>query len=152
MPDDSEVVALKREADRLARLVEELRLDHFRIHGLRVKPGTPADGEAPVWNSDNKRYEFSVPVSSIAHADTTGKTPDDHHTEVHPHATHSGIGPNDHHPQSHPVASHPDTSATGAQLTTVTDGSEVDGLHSHPGTFYIPISSAGADSLVVQVT
>lgn len=73
------------------------------------------------------------------------------HPEVHPHATHSDIGPDDHHDESHLIASHPDTSATGAQLNTVTDGSEVDTLHTHPGTFYIPIGSVGAESVTVQV-
>jgi len=48
----------------------------------------------------------------IAHSDTTGQTP------------------NDHHAQSHTVASHSDTTATGAKLDTLTDGSSTT-LHSH---------------------
>ena len=50
---------------------------------------------------------------SLAHTDTTGKTADDHHTEA------------------HTVASHSDTTATGAELETLTDGSDADSLHTH---------------------
>ncbi len=50
---------------------------------------------------------------SVAHADTTGQTTDDHH------------------PQVHTIVSH-DTTGTGANLTELTDGSETT-LHSHPG-------------------
>ena len=46
-------------------------------------------------------------------SDTTGRTTDDHHTE------------------SHTVASHSDTSGTGAELDTLTDGSDADALHAH---------------------
>ena len=60
MPDDSKVVALEREVDRLARLIEELRLDHFRIHGLRVEPGKPADKEVLAWNSAENRFEYAA--------------------------------------------------------------------------------------------
>ncbi len=87
--------------------------------------------------------------ASIAHADTTGQTADDHHAELHSIAshndttatgaeletltdgsnadalhTHVGIGP-------HTIASHSDTTATGAELETLTDGSNSDGLHAH---------------------
>ena len=45
-------------------------------------------------------------------------------------ATHSGSA---HHDQSHTVVSHSDTSATGAELNTLTDGSNADALHAHAG-------------------
>lgn len=48
-----------------------------------------------------------------AHADTTGQTADDHHSEA------------------HTIASHSDTTATGAELETLTDGSNADALHVH---------------------
>jgi len=47
------------------------------------------------------------------------------------HAQTTGRGTDDHHAQSHTVASHNDTSATGAQLDTLTDDSMADALHRH---------------------
>lgn len=54
------------------------------------------------------------------HASTTGQTADDHHSE------------------SHTIVSHSDTTATGAELDTLTDGSNADSLHVHSpsGVFY----------------
>lgn len=46
--------------------------------------------------------------------------------------THAAIG-DAHHTESHMVASHSDTTATGAELDTLTDGSNANGLHSHAG-------------------
>lgn len=51
---------------------------------------------------------------TIAHSATTGRTSDDHHA------------------QAHTVASHSDTTATGAETETLTDGSDADALHAHP--------------------
>jgi len=42
------------------------------------------------------------------------------------------VGANDHHAQSHTVVSHSDTTATGAELETLTDGSTT-ALHAHAG-------------------
>ena len=59
----------------------------------------------------NKKYvDDQFPVT---HASTTGQTADDHHA------------------QSHSVASHSDTSATGAELNTLTDNSVANALHRH---------------------
>jgi hypothetical protein len=44
--------------------------------------------------------------------------------------THGGSA---HHDESHTVVSHSDTSATGAELNTLTDGSNADALHAHAG-------------------
>lgn len=49
----------------------------------------------------------------VTHASTTGRTPDDHH------------------PQLHTIVSHSDTTATGGQLNTLTNGSNADALHIH---------------------
>lgn len=38
---------------------------------------------------------------------------------------------NDHHNEAHTIASHSDTTATGAELETLTDGSDADSLHAH---------------------
>ena len=44
--------------------------------------------------------------------------------------THAGLG-DAHHAESHTVASHSDTTATGTELETLTDGSDADSLHAH---------------------
>ena len=62
---------------------------------------------------DGSSVSVSGHSHTIAHASTTGQTADDHH------------------PQSHTVASHSDTSATGSELNTLTDGSNADALHDH---------------------
>ena len=59
----------------------------------------------------NKKYvDNKFPVT---HASTTGQTADDHHNE------------------SHDIASHSDTTATGAELNTLTDNSVANTLHRH---------------------
>ncbi len=45
------------------------------------------------------------------------------------------IGPDDHHSKDHTITSHSDTTATGANLTELTDGSE-SALHTHDGRYY----------------
>jgi len=57
----------------------------------------------------------------------------DHPDSEHTHAGLSGIGVDDHHSEAHTVASHSDTTATGAELETLTDGSNADALHVHAG-------------------
>jgi hypothetical protein len=49
----------------------------------------------------------------------------DHDTDL------SNVSADDHHPQLHSVASHNDTTATGAELDQLTDGSDAAGLHTH---------------------
>ena len=50
------------------------------------------------------------------------------------HADLGAVGTDDHHAESHTIASHSDTTATGAELETLTDGSNADGLHTHAGS------------------
>lgn len=50
---------------------------------------------------------------------------------THTHASTTGQTANDHHNEAHTVASHSDTSGTGAELNTLTDGSNADALHIH---------------------
>ncbi len=52
----------------------------------------------------------------------------------HAHSDITGISANDHHSESHTVASHSDTTATGTELETLTDGSNADALHAHTGS------------------
>jgi len=47
------------------------------------------------------------------------------------HADLNNVTTDQHHAQSHTVASHSDTTATGAELETLTDGSNADALHVH---------------------
>ena len=54
----------------------------------------------------------------LAHADLGSVTADQHHNE------------------SHNVASHSDTSATGSELNTLTDGSDAGSLHIHDGRYF----------------
>ena len=104
---------------------------------------------------------------TVTHASTTGQTVDDHHDEAHTVASHSdttatgaeletltdtsnadalhshavieggdhdqliNVSTDDHHTEAHTVASHSDTTATGAELETLTDTSNADALHSH---------------------
>jgi hypothetical protein len=57
--------------------------------------------------------DYSASGHTHSHASTTGQTADDHHAEL------------------HSVASHNDTTATGAELDQLTDGSDAAGLHVH---------------------
>ena len=52
-------------------------------------------------------------------------------SHTHAHSEITGVGTDDHHAESHTIASHSDTSATGAELDTLTDGSNADALHVH---------------------
>ena len=55
-------------------------------------------------------------------------------------ASHSGSA---HHVEAHTVASHSDTTATGAELETLTDGSDADALHAHDGYALLAGRSGG---------
>jgi len=72
------------------------------------------------WGRRNGEFVIGGPSSGssgpISHASLTGVTPDQHHAEL------------------HTVGSHTDTTATGAELNTLTAGpaSDADGLHTHP--------------------
>ncbi len=48
------------------------------------------------------------------------------------HASLTGITIDDHHNEAHTVVSHSDTTGTGTELDTLTDGSDADSLHDHP--------------------
>lgn len=53
------------------------------------------------------------------------------HNPLSLHSQLGGVTANTHHNESHSVASHSDTTATGAELNTLTDGSEGETLHKH---------------------
>ncbi len=54
-----------------------------------------------------------------------------HEDHEHAHADLTGVSADQHHAEAHSVASHDDTTATGAELETLTDGSNADSLHTH---------------------
>ncbi len=118
-----------------------------------------------VANSDNKKKislgtiplggDCSGTLSNVAvsndshdhtHANTTGRTANDHHDEAHTHTHLSTTGrtTDDHHNQAHVIASHPDTLATGIQLTELTNSSETT-LHSHTGIKYFSPNNINGD-------
>lgn len=74
------------------------------------------------------RSQANNGVIQIIGAGRTNDIPNDidHDTDI------INVSADDHHPQSHDIASHSDTTATGAELETLTDGSETT-LHSHAG-------------------
>lgn len=116
-----------------------------------------ADGTATT--AARSDHEHAVPAPATGYpvdvaateADGSATTPA---RSDHVHAHGSGYLPNAHHNESHTVASHSDTTATGAELETLTDGSNADSLHAHTiptvttllsGTF--PIDATGLNTL-----
>ncbi len=65
------------------------------------------------------------------------------------HANLTGVGTDDHHAQSHTVASHSDTTGTGPELDTLTDGSDADVLHAH-ATSVTAAASFTSDNVVLR--
>ncbi|GAI15276.1 unnamed protein product, partial [marine sediment metagenome] len=82
-------------------------------------------------------------------ADHTGSITDAQHgvrtkANAHAHGHLSGIGANDHHAQVHTIVSH-DTTGTGAELDTLTDGSDASALHNHTTANLNDTTAVGAD-------
>ena len=77
-----------------------------------------------------------VHTGSLPFTDLSGTISDAQHGTVaqanaHAHSNLSGVTADQHHPEAHTVASHSDTTGTGAELNTLTDGSNADSLHVH---------------------
>jgi hypothetical protein len=74
-------------------------------------------------------------ASDLLRTTLVAQTLDDLWDEIaahtHAHSATTGITTDDHHNEAHTVASHSDTTATGAELDNLTDGSNADALHSH---------------------
>ena len=58
----------------------------------------------------------------------------------------------DNHDEAHTVASHSDTTATGAELETLTDGSDADALHAHPGIGGDVVYSDNGDTSDIDIS
>ena len=84
--------------------------------------------------------DILVGAGSVDGVDLTSHVADAdaHHNEshTHTHASTTGQTVDDHHDESHNVASHSDTSATGSELNTLTDGSDASALHDHDGRYF----------------
>jgi hypothetical protein len=76
--------------------------------------------------SPDKEINITLDLSEISAGGELGGTLDAPTVD----ATHSGSA---HHTESHTAASHSDQGATGAELETLTDGSNADALHVHAG-------------------
>ena len=72
-----------------------------------------------------------IPITSLPHAATTGQTVNDHHDE------------------GHTVVSHSDTTGTGAELDTLTDGSQT-ALHTHAGLDVIMVAGSATAAGVLE--
>lgn len=87
----------------------------FEINGTPVGATVTAanlDDVTDGSNADSLHVHTGTGVS-LSHSDLSGVTSDQHHSEL------------------HTIASHSDTTATGAELETLTDGSNADSLHIH---------------------
>jgi hypothetical protein len=74
---------------------------------------------------------------------------------THTHASTTGKTANDHHNESHTVASHSDTTGTGSELNTLTDGSDAGSLHIHDARYFQESefsSNPGAASAPLETT
>ena len=109
----------------LTTLTDGSDADALHVHSLALSTASDVtitgilSGEILKWNGsawiNNTLAEAGISgtAHTHTHAATTGKTANDHHNEA------------------HTVASHSDTTATGAELNTLTDGSDGDALHGH---------------------
>ena len=90
-----------------------------------------ADFGGKTYYSDGTNW-FELPLlaaASVAHADTTGQTTDQHHAQAHSLASHSseahseltGVGTDDHHAQSHTTPAASTTAAGHAELATTAE-------------------------------
>lgn len=143
----------------------------FKINNSAVSGNVTAANLTTLTGSgETSLHSHAGSSHSHAHSDLTSVTSDQHHTQAHTVASHSdttatgaeletltdtsnadalhvhdyassghghahgdlsGVTSDQHHAQSHTVASHSDTTATGTELETLTDGSNADGLHIH---------------------
>lgn len=96
--------------------------DHSQYHNdTRGDARYYTETELDAGQLDNRYYtesEVDIIASGINHGDL------------------ENIGTDDHHAESHTVASHSDTTATGTELETLTDGSDGSSLHNHGSIYY----------------
>ena len=71
-------------------------------------------------------------IINVEYGSTADQTKEDIDALGLSHDSLTDVSADDHHSESHTIASHNDTSATGTELNTLTDGSDADSLHVHP--------------------
>ncbi len=102
-----------------SRLIKSITPKLTPIGSELILPNTSGDHvrsikrAAPVGDKDLVNKEYVDSKFPVTHVSTTGRTTDDHHSEA------------------HNIAFHSDTTATGAELNTLTDNSMADALHRH---------------------
>lgn len=95
---------------------------HNHDHGTLIGLG---DDDHPQYHNDARgdaRYYTQSQVNTIS-----GVLSAEIDSDISTHAANADA----HHAELHTIASHSDTNATGAQLNTLTDGSDADSLHYH---------------------
>ncbi|MBA7658704.1 hypothetical protein ES703_66663 [subsurface metagenome] len=105
---------------------------HAQSHNAASHSDITSTG-AQIDDAVSKKHDRQHALNSAA--DHTGAITDAQHgvrttANAHAHSHLSGVTSDLHHAQSHNIASHSDTTATGAELEELTDGSETT-LHSH---------------------
>ena len=98
------------------------------IQGIPVSETAPTTTQILGYNATTNAWTPTAAGAAAAHETThrSGGADELSHDNL------AGVSADDHHAQSHNVASHSDTTATGAELETLTDGSDADALHDHP--------------------
>jgi hypothetical protein len=139
-------MASKKPLTQTAGLVEQLQSVDTLTVGTYDLPNTISDdGKALVTVNSAAVWEY------YSHGDLTGITTDQHHAKSHTHNGADGSGVVEHDDTANgTIASH-DTSATGAELDTLTDGSNADSLHEHDvltlsGNVTYYVATTGNDS------
>lgn len=123
----------KAKTKRIMKQFTPKRTNIVSTGGVPLELPNHSRGKAPESDKGLVNQKYVDDQFPVTHASTTGQTTDDHHAEVHTHthASTTGRTANDHHNESHDIASHSDTSATGAELDSLTDNSMADTLHRH---------------------
>jgi hypothetical protein len=93
--------------------------DHAQY--LKEKASGGAASEIPVHT-----HASAGEAGTVAHADLTGVTADQHHAQSHAHSSHAGIGADDHHNQAHALGG---ADHTGTLSHDVLAGVSVDDHH-----------------------
>lgn len=146
MTAEYEIAELKAQVEELQRQIWILTQGDDWLKNVKTQSLAPG-GAAPA----NVNYLVGTGSASLSNEIAVGTSPGGElgNTWASPtvDATHSGSA---HHAQAHTVASHSDTTATGTELETLTDGSDAGALHIHSAglksaTKVVAATAASAD-------
>lgn len=129
-----------------AGLVEQLQsVDTLTVGDYDLPNTIGANGTMLVTVNSAAAWDYA------SHTDLTGVTVDQHHDQSHTHNGSDSSGVVEHDDTANGTIANHDTSATGTELDTLTDGSNADSLHVHAAgtptgnvTYYL--STTGNDS------